>query len=57
MFRPASHRPCLTYLVVLTAAAVDKLGYSLAVHPTDGSVAVGGLNGEIRRVALRRERP
>ncbi|MAB78601.1 MAG: hypothetical protein CMJ89_04525 [Planctomycetes bacterium] len=33
--------------------AVAKLGYSLAVHPTDGSVAVGGLNGEIRRVVVR----
>jgi len=22
------------------------------VHPTDGSVAVGGLNGEIRRVVI-----
>ena len=32
--------------------AVDKLGYSLAVHPTDGSVAVGGLNGEVRRVVI-----
>jgi hypothetical protein len=27
-------------------AAVAKLGYSLAPHPADGSVAVGGLNGE-----------
>jgi hypothetical protein len=33
--------------------AVAKLGYSLALHPTDGSVAVGGLNGEIRRVVIR----
>ena len=34
-------------------AAVAKLGYSLALHPTDGSVAVGGLHGEIRRVLVR----
>lgn len=33
--------------------AVAKLGYSLAVHPGDGSVAVGGWNGEIRRVVVR----
>ena len=36
--------------------AVAKLGYSLALHPTDGSVAVGGLNGEIRRVVVRQGR-
>ena len=35
--------------------AVTELGYALALHPTDGSVAVGGVNGEIRRVILRRE--
>ena len=35
--------------------AVTDLGYALALHPTDGSVAVGGSNGEIRRVILRRE--
>ena len=33
--------------------AVAKLGYSLALHPTDGSVAVGGVNGEIGRVVIR----
>jgi WD40 repeat protein len=37
-------------------AAVAKLGYSLALHPTDGSVAVGGLNGEIRRIIVRQEK-
>ncbi len=36
--------------------AVAKLGYSLAVHPTDGSVAVGGLHGEIRRVVVRQRK-
>ncbi len=36
--------------------AVTKLGYSLALHPTDGSVAVGGVNGEIRRVIVRQEK-
>ncbi len=35
--------------------AVTKLGYSMAVHPSDGSVAIGGLNGEIRRLVLPRE--
>jgi WD40 repeat protein len=33
--------------------AVAKFGYSLAVHPDDGSVAVGGSNGELRRVVVR----
>ncbi len=33
--------------------AVAKLGYALALHPTDGSAAVGGWNGEIRRVVIR----
>jgi len=33
--------------------AVARLGYSLAVHPGDGSVAVGGSNGELRRVVVR----
>jgi hypothetical protein len=36
--------------------AVTKIGYSLALHPTDGSVAVGGLNGEIRRMIVRQEK-
>ena len=35
--------------------AVAELGDALALHPTDGSVAVGGSNGEIRRVIVRRE--
>ena len=34
-------------------SAVTKLGYAHALHPTDGSVAVGGVNGEIRRVIVR----
>jgi len=33
--------------------AVGRLAYSLAVHPTDGSVIVGGQGGELRRVVLR----
>ena len=36
--------------------AVHKYGYSLAVHPTDGSVAVGGVNGEVRRVVIRQRK-
>lgn len=30
--------------------AIDGWAYSLAVHPTDGSVVVGGVNGQVRRV-------
>ena len=33
--------------------AVGRLAYSLAVHPTDGSVIVGGQGGELRRVVPR----
>jgi len=36
--------------------AVTRLGYALALHPTDGSVAVGGVNGEIRRVIVRQQK-
>ena len=31
---------------------IDGWAYALAVHPTDGSVVVGGLNGQLKRVML-----
>ena len=31
---------------------IDGRAYALAVHPTDGSVVVGGHDGQIRRVVL-----
>ena len=46
----------ITLRIERELAAVAKLGYSLALHPTDGSVAVGGLNGEIRRMIVRQEK-
>ncbi|MDD9975737.1 MAG: hypothetical protein OXU27_17130, partial [Candidatus Poribacteria bacterium] len=30
--------------------ALNGWAYSLAVHPTDGSVVVGGQNGQVRRI-------
>ncbi len=32
--------------------AIDGWAYSLAVHPTDGSVVIGGPNGQVRRVII-----
>lgn len=34
-------------------AAMDGWAYAIAVHPRDGSVAVAGTDGQIRRVKLR----
>jgi WD40 repeat protein len=39
--------------IVGDLAGVGGLAYSLAAHPTDGSLAVGGQGGEVRRVVLR----
>ena len=36
--------------VTQTLPALQGWAYSLALHPTDGSIAVGGPNGQIRRV-------
>ena len=33
--------------------AIDGWAYAIAVHPSDGSFAVGGTNGQIRRIELR----
>ena len=33
--------------------AIDGWAYAIAVHPTDGSVAVGGANGQIQRIVLQ----
>jgi WD40 repeat protein len=32
--------------------AIDGWAYAIAVHPSDGSVVVGGADGQIRRIAL-----
>lgn len=32
--------------------AVDGWAYSLGVHPTDGSLLVGGRNGQLKRIVL-----
>ena len=37
--------------VTRSFAAIDGWAYAIAVHPTDGSVAVGGSGGEVRRIA------
>ena len=42
-----------TVEVTLDIPAVAGWAYSLAVHPTDGSVVVGGVNGQVRRVVPR----
>ena len=36
--------------VLQSISAIDGLAYSIAVHPNDGSLAVGGTNGQIRRI-------
>lgn len=38
--------------VTLDLPTIDSWAYALAVHPTDGSVAVGGRHGQVRRVVL-----
>ncbi len=39
-----------TVEVIDVFPAIDGWAYALAVHPTDGSVAVGGSDGQLRRV-------
>ncbi len=41
-----------TAQVVEKLDGIDGWAYALAVHPTDGSIAVGGLNGHLKRVVL-----
>ncbi len=43
-----------TVEVMQKVPAVDGWAYALAVHPSDGSLAVGGQNGQLRRVVLDR---
>src|SRR5262249_2187675 len=45
-----------TVEVLENLPALDGVAYSLAVAP-DGSVLVGGQNGQLRRVVLKRARP
>ena len=33
-------------------AAIEGWAYSLAVHPTDGSIVVGGAEGQVKRITL-----
>ncbi len=35
--------------------AIDGWAYAIAVHPTDGTIAVGGANGQLRRLSLNPE--
>ena len=42
-------------IVTQTVRAIDGWAYAIAVHPSDGSVAVGGTDGRIRKVELGQE--
>jgi len=44
----------LTVKVTHDIAALEGWAYSLAVHPTDGSILVGGQDGQLRRRVLPR---
>lgn len=46
-----------TVEVIGDHSAVGGLAYSLAVHPTDGSLIVGGQGGELRCVVLGPSQP
>ena len=39
--------------VTETLPAIDGWAYAIAVHPNDGSVTVGGTDGQLRRIELR----
>ena len=39
--------------VTKDSPVIDGWAYAIAVHPKDGSVAVGGTDGQIRRIELR----
>ena len=41
-----------TVEVVADIAVTDDWTYSIAVHPTDGSLVIGGANGSIKRLTL-----
>ena len=36
---------------------IDGWAYALAAHPTDGSIVVGGSDGQIRRLLLELKAP
>jgi WD40 repeat protein len=38
--------------VTQTLLAIEGWAYALAIHPTDGSIAVGGSDGQIRRIEI-----
>jgi WD40 repeat protein len=44
-----------TVKVMHELPAVEGWAYSLAVHPTDGSLLVGGQNGQLRRVIMAQD--
>jgi len=41
-----------TVEVRMDLPALDAWAYALAVHPTDGSLALGGPDGQVRRVTI-----
>ena len=42
--------------IVDTMPAIDGWAYAIAVHPTDNSLAVGGSDGQVKRVTLTSDR-
>jgi WD40 repeat protein len=46
-----------TLEILQDTPAVDGWAYSLAVHPTDGSLLVGGQHGQLKRVELEAASP
>jgi len=42
-----------TVEIIQDIPAVDGWAYSLGVHPTDGSLLVGGRNGQLKRILLQ----
>ncbi|MCP4816985.1 MAG: hypothetical protein GY888_31100, partial [Planctomycetaceae bacterium] len=44
-----------TVKVMQELPAVEGWAYSLAVHPSDGSLVVGGQNGQLRRVIMSQD--
>jgi WD40 repeat protein len=43
--------------VIQDIPAIDGWAYSLAVHPTDGSVVIGGPNGQVQRILINPAAP
>jgi WD40 repeat protein len=42
--------------VTRTVAAIKGWAYTVAAHPSDGSILVGGSDGQLRRIRLRRDK-